>query len=82
MKVSNLIKVLATKVLLSLYWRDMWRDNRKVRILMVETSAYLGPHPLHLEVPSLGMKSELQRPAYTTAIATPDPSHICDLHHS
>ena len=25
---------------------------------------------------------ELRPPAYTTVIATPDPSHVCDLHHS
>ena len=30
----------------------------------------------------LGVKCELQLPAYTTATATPDLSHICDLHHS
>ena len=24
----------------------------------------------------------IQQPAYTTAIATPDPSHVCDLHCS
>ena len=35
-----------------------------------------------MEVPGLGVESELQRQAYTTATATPDPSHICDLHHS
>ena len=29
-----------------------------------------------------GTESELQLPVYTTATATPDPSHICDLHHS
>ena len=28
------------------------------------------------------VKSELQLPAYTTVPATPDPSYICDLHHS
>ena len=33
-----------------------------------------------MEVPRLGVKLELQLPAYTTA--TPDPSCICDLHHS
>ena len=27
-------------------------------------------------------RTEIQLLAYTTAIATPDPSHICDLHHS
>ena len=29
-----------------------------------------------------GGLSELQLPAYTTAITMPDPSHICNLHHS
>ena len=36
----------------------------------------------HMEVPRLGVELELQLPAYVTAIATPDLSHICDLHHS
>ena len=34
------------------------------------------------EVPRLGVKSELQLPAYTTATAMQDPSRIYDLHHS
>ena len=33
----------------------------------------------HMEVPGLGVKLELKLPAYTTATATPDPSHICNL---
>ena len=36
----------------------------------------------HMEVPRLGVKSELQPLAYTAATATPDLSHICDLLHS
>ena len=35
-----------------------------------------------MEVPRLGVELELQLLAYTTATAMPDPSHICDLHHS
>ena len=35
-----------------------------------------------MEVPRLGVRSELQLPAYARATATPDPSHICNLHHS
>ena len=35
-----------------------------------------------MEVPRLGVKLELQLSAYTTASATKDLSHICDLHHS
>ena len=39
-------------------------------------------HLRHMEVPGLGVESELQLPAYTTATAMPDPSRICHLHHS
>ena len=35
-----------------------------------------------MEVPRLGVESELQLPAYAYAYATQDLSHICDLHHS
>ena len=43
---------------------------------------FLGPHVQHMEVPRLGVALELQLPAYTTAKATQDPSHIqerCEL---
>ena len=43
---------------------------------------YLGPHLQHMEFSRLGVKSELQPPAYIAATATPDLSHVCDLHHS
>ena len=38
----------------------------------------------HIEIPRLGVESELelQLLAYITAIATPDLSCICNLHHS
>ena len=36
----------------------------------------------HMEVPRLGVKSELQLLAYTTATAMLEPSHVCDLHYS
>ena len=42
----------------------------------------LGSHSRHMEAPRQGVKPELQLAAYTTATATPDPSRICDLHHS
>ena len=41
-----------------------------------------GAHPRHMEVPRLGMESEQHLPAYVTATATPDPSHVCDLQYS
>ena len=43
---------------------------------------FLEPHLQHMEVPRLGVKLELQLLAYTTATATWDPSHICNLYHS
>ena len=43
---------------------------------------FLGLHLQHMEVPSLGIESGLQLPAYGTAPAMTDPICICDLHHS
>ena len=40
---------------------------------------FLGPHPWHMDVPRLGVKSELQLLAYTTATATRDSNCICHL---
>ena len=40
----------------------------------------LGPHTQHVKVPRLGVESELQLPAYTTATATWDPSYIRNVH--
>ena len=43
---------------------------------------FLEPHLWHMEVPRLGVQSELQLPAYTTATATWGPSRVCNLQHS
>ena len=42
---------------------------------------FLGQHLQHMEVPRLGVESELQLPACATATATGDPSRVCNLHH-
>ena len=44
--------------------------------------SFLGPYLLHMEVPRLGVESELQLQAYTTATATLDLSCACNLHCS
>ena len=41
---------------------------------------FLGLHPQHMEVPRLGVESELQLPAYTTDTAMQDPSLICNIY--
>ena len=43
---------------------------------------FLGLLPRHMEVPRLGVQSELQLLAYTTAAAAWDLSKVCDLHLS
>ena len=35
-----------------------------------------------MEVPMMGVESELQLPAYATTTAMWDPGHICEIHHS
>ena len=43
---------------------------------------FLGPKLQHMEVPRLGIESELWLQAYTTVTAMPDLSRDSDLHHS
>ena len=43
---------------------------------------FLGLHLQHIEFLRLGVKLELQLPAYTTATAGWCPSHVSDLYHS
>ena len=45
-------------------------------------SFFLGLQVHRMEIPRLGVESKLQLPAYATAMETPDPSCVCDLHHS
>ena len=44
--------------------------------------SFLEPHPWHVEVPRLGVESELHLPAYSRATEIPDLCHVCKLHHS
>ena len=65
-------------------WKDLGcsRGENMSAIFLFFIFFFLGSHLLHVEVPRLGVKSELQLQVYTTATATPDPSCICNLHHS
>ena len=42
----------------------------------------LEPYLGHMEVPRLGVTSELQLPTYATATETRNRSQVCNLHHS
>ena len=50
--------------------------------LLIYLIWFLGLHLQHIEVPKLVVELELQLQAYATATTTPDPSLICNLHHS
>ena len=39
-------------------------------------------HPWHMEVPRLGVESEIQLLAYTTATTIQNLSHVSNLHNS
>src|SRR5512136_2400744 len=43
---------------------------------------FFGPLLRHMEVPRLGVESELKPLAYARATATQDLSRVCNLHHS
>ena len=43
---------------------------------------FLQSYLWHMEVPMLGVKSELQLPAYATVMIMQDQSQVCDLYHS
>ena len=58
-----------------------WMSKQKY-YLLTYLFIFLGPHLWYMEVPRLGVESELQLPAYATATTMQDPSHICNLHYS
>ena len=43
---------------------------------------FLGPYPGHMEIPRVGVESELQLLTYSTATDTWDSSRVCNPHHS
>ena len=67
-------------------WLSIWEKNEIVCLCFTIHDIYLfiyfsGLHPQYMEVSRLGVDSELQLSAYTTATAMRDPSCTCDLHH-
>ena len=54
--------------------------ERNIFLFLNFCFVFLGLHSWHVEVPRLGVESELQPLAHTTA--TQNLSHICDLDHS
>ena len=53
-----------------------------IYIYTINILVFLGLNPCHMQVPRLGVKSELQLPVYNTATTTWDPICVCNLHQS
>ena len=66
-------------LLFSLYFQRLREGNF---VLLYFVFFFWGLCLWHMEDLRLGVESEPQLPAYTTATATLDPSCICDLHRS
>ena len=64
------------------YTGSLWCSLSAAFFLFLFLFLFLGPLLWCMDVPRLGVKSELQLPAYTTATVTWDPSRICNLHLS
>ena len=62
-------------------WKQLW-ESPSLCLRIFFFFFFLGPHLQHMEVPRLGVESELLELAYATATAMPDLSRICDLHYS
>ena len=59
-----------------------FQRTQEMKVFIYLSFFFLGPHPRHMEVSRLAVKSEPQLLAYTAATATSDPSRVCHLHHS
>ena len=66
---------------------SVFLDSPFLRLILPKASSNITaflffPLVWPVEVPRLGVESELQLPAYPTATATPDSKCICNLHRS
>ena len=73
----------------TIYWFNIFIDDTPFKVIIKQWLYFhghffnfLGLHLQHMEVPRLGVESQLQLSATATATAAPDLSCVCDLHHS
>ena len=60
-------------------WMKLNAKHTQQSTLLLLFFLFLWLHLLHMEVPRLGVESELQLSAFATATAMPDLSYVCDL---
>ena len=77
---ENLLKYFLSKVSTTPWvGAEVWGHIYSIYLFIF---VFLGLHLQPMDVPGPGVESELQRPVYTTAIATLDPIRLCNLYHS
>ena len=81
LSIQTFTERLSARYCYNMFKSQKWED---MALFFLCLFFFLQLHLWHTEVPGLGVKSELQWLADTiaTATATPDLSHICDLHCS
>ena len=77
---THIYQVLLGKKKWGRYYHFASSQLSAISFLFFFSFYFLRLHPWHMEVPRLGVKPELDLPAYTTAPATWDPSHVCNLY--
>ena len=60
----------------------VFEDSIAIAFIYSFIYVFLGLNLWHMEVLRIGVKLELELPAYTIATAMQDQSCVCDLHHS
>ena len=81
-EILNKIWANPINTLKGLYTVIKWDLSQGYKDILSFFPFFLKPHLWHIEVPRLGIRLELQLPTYATTMATPDPSHLCNLHHN
>ena len=81
MAVSPEYKQLTYLMHLRIIWvYKCWLGSLKIRYFFL--SFFKEPHLQHMEIPGLGVQSELQLQSYARTTVMLDLKHICDLYHS
>ena len=58
-----------------------WLLSLIIIIIIIIILSFLGLHQWQMEIPRLGVKSEVWPPAYTSTTAMPDPSRVYTTAH-
>ena len=82
MRILRILKEVSTPTFIWFRLVFWYLKSKSSSLLFFIFFGFLGPHLWYMEVPRLGVESELQLPADTTATAIQDQSPVWNLHHN